>query len=132
MRVYIDTSALYAVMDRDDRHHERSAETWTRLLSEEAVMLMSSYVLLEITALVQHRLGMEALDVLYRDILPIISVHWVSESEHRAGISAVLAARRRKLSLVDCTSFEVMRRLGLTRALALDRHFEEQGFEIVS
>ncbi len=42
-----------------------------------------------------------------------------------------VAAGRRQLSLVDCVSFEVMRRIGLNRAFCLDPHFEEQGFEVL-
>jgi predicted nucleic acid-binding protein len=32
---------------------------------------------------------------------------------------------------VDCTSFEVMRRRGIRRALAVDGHFAEHGFETI-
>jgi predicted nucleic acid-binding protein len=31
-------------------------------------------------------------------------------------------------SLVDCTSFVVMRRAGIVEALTTDRHFEQAGF----
>ncbi len=34
----------------------------------------------------------------------------------------------KKLSLVDCVSFETMRLLGVTTAFTLDKHFKEQGF----
>jgi uncharacterized protein len=43
----------------------------------------------------------------------------------------VLAAARRNLSLVDCVSFELMRRLGIRRVFCFDPHFAEQGFELV-
>ena len=43
-------------------------------------------------------------------------------------LAALFAARRRKLSLVDCTSFELMRRHGLSEALALDDDFARQGY----
>ena len=43
----------------------------------------------------------------------------------------MLTAARRRLSLVDCVSFDVMRRLGLNRVFCFDQHFEEQGFDIV-
>jgi len=56
-------------------------------------------------------------------------LEWVDETIHQVGIASVLAAARRGLSLVDCVSFEIMRRLGIKRAFAFDRHFEEQGFE---
>ena len=39
-----------------------------------------------------------------------------------------MAASRRKLSLVDCVSFEVMRRGKLHQVFGFDPHFEEQGF----
>jgi predicted nucleic acid-binding protein len=47
---------------------------------------------------------------------------------HGAAATALLTAGRRRLSLVDCASFEVMRRESIDRALAYDRHFGEQGF----
>jgi predicted nucleic acid-binding protein len=39
-------------------------------------------------------------------------------------------AGRRTLSLVDCVSFEVMRRTGIRKAFAFDRHFQDYGYEI--
>lgn len=43
----------------------------------------------------------------------------------------MLVAGRRDLSLVDCSSFVTMRRLGIKKAFALDEHFREQGFELL-
>ena len=40
-------------------------------------------------------------------------------------------AGRRRLSLVDCTSFEIMRRHGITAALSLDADFAQQGFRLL-
>jgi uncharacterized protein len=41
----------------------------------------------------------------------------------------VLAAGRRQISLVDWTSFTVMRERTITHAFAFDDDFERQGFE---
>jgi predicted nucleic acid-binding protein len=49
---------------------------------------------------------------------------------HEAAIAALLAAGRRQLSLVDCSSFELMRRREVSRAFAFDRHFREQKFTL--
>jgi predicted nucleic acid-binding protein len=127
MSVFIDTSALLAILDADDEHHKKAKNTWIRLVSEETV-ICSNYILVETFALVQNRLGLEAVRALQEDILPMITVEWVDEATHRAGVTGVLTARRRKLSLVDCTSFDIMRKLGIKKVFAYDPHFKEQGF----
>jgi predicted nucleic acid-binding protein len=43
----------------------------------------------------------------------------------------LLAANRRSLSLVDCTSFEVMRQAGLDTVFTFDLHFREMGFKVI-
>jgi uncharacterized protein len=43
-------------------------------------------------------------------------------------MEAVLAASRKKLSLVDCVSFQWMRHAGRRMAFCFDTHFREQGF----
>ena len=42
----------------------------------------------------------------------------------------LLIANRRRLSLVDRTNFETMRRLGLTCVFVSDPRFAEQGFQV--
>lgn len=53
---------------------------------------------------------------------------FVDPATHEIAVSTLFAAGRRGLSLVDCASFAVMRRLGLNDAFTLDRHFARQGF----
>ena len=130
MSVFVDTSGLYAVFDRDDANHSKSRAAWTQWLREGEVLVTNNYVLLEITALLQHRLGLAAVRALYEDVVPVLQVDWVSEEQHSAGAGAMLAAARRKLSLVDCVSFQTMRQHGLRGAFCFDAHFREQGFEM--
>ena len=129
MSVFADTSGLYAVFDRDDANHSRSQTAWANWLREGEVLMTNNFVLLEVTALLQHRLGMAAVRALYEDVVPVLQVDSVSEDQHRAGAGAMLAASRRKLSLVDCVSFQTMRHDGLRSAFCFDTHFREQGFE---
>lgn len=131
MTVFVDTSAILAVLDSSDECHDSAAEEFRSLLDGKEALETSSYVLVESHALVQARLGMEAVQTLVRDLVALFTVVWIDGDLHRAAVSAVLAANRRRLSLVDCASFEVMTRRGLRTAFTLDRHFEEQGFEVV-
>ncbi len=129
MTAFVDTSALYAVLDADDDFHARAAETLDALLTEDEAIVTTNYVLVETFALVQGRLGMDAVRALADRLLPAIRTVYVTEEDHRAAVQALLSADRRNLSLVDCTSFLVMRRLGLRSAFAFDDDFRAQGFE---
>ena len=132
MRAFADTSALYAVLDADDESHGRAGEAWSSLLlSGEGTLITTNYVLLETFALVQARLGMDAVRGLSDDLLPAVRTVWITGEDHRGAVQALLAADRRGLSLVDCSSFLVMRRLGLKVAFAFDEDFGHQGFETI-
>jgi predicted nucleic acid-binding protein len=73
-------------------------------------------------------LGLEAVRTLQEDIVPLLRIEWIDAQSHASGVAALLIAARRQLSLVDCASFDAMRRLGITTAFTFDRHFLEQGF----
>ena len=130
--VFVDTSAFYAVLDRDDENHAESARVWDALLGSEAVLITTNYVVVETCALIQHRLGLKALRTFSEDVLPVIDVRWIASNEHTAALQSLLTVNRRRLSLVDCVSFLVMRAGGLRRAFAFDQHFAEQGFAVES
>jgi predicted nucleic acid-binding protein len=52
-----------------------------------------------------------------------MEIVWVDEATHSLAMTALLAAQRRKLSLVDCVSFAVIRAKGsqVAFAFAFDR-----------
>jgi predicted nucleic acid-binding protein len=131
MTIFIDTSAFYATLDADDGQHEPAKQMWLTLVNEATDLVCSNYVIVETTALVQNRLGVEAVRTFQENVLSVVRVEWVDEPAHQAGVTALLTAGRRDLSLVDCVSFDLMRHLGIHRAFAFDKHFAEQGFELV-
>ncbi len=98
------------------------------MLSSDANLFTSNYVIVETTALLQGRFGIEAVRLFESELLPVIRIIWVDETFHKQGVSALLSANRRKLSLVDCTSFEIMRQAGMDAIFTFDPHFREQGF----
>jgi len=106
--VFVDTAGFYAVLDSDDVHHPAASEEWASLLTSDEPLVTSNYVVVESSALVQRRMGMAALRALMEEALPAIQVEWVSEADHWTGLEALLTADRRGLSLVDCTSFQIM------------------------
>lgn len=130
--IFVDTSALYAALDADDDNHVEAAASLTALLEGsgrgELDGVTSGSVVVESAALVQRRLGMDATRVLLDDVLPLLDIVWVDEALHAEAVTAFLAAGRRTVSLVDWTSFVVMRRRVIDHALAFDADFVDQGF----
>jgi len=131
MNVFVDTSALLAVLDRDEAHHAQAASTWAELLERDEDLVTTNYVLVETYALAQRRLGLDAVRVLAQDFVPLMTVTWVDAALHDAGLAAVLGANRRDLSLVDCVSFGTMRQRHLDAVFAFDADFGAQGFQLV-
>jgi predicted nucleic acid-binding protein len=128
MKAFVDTSAFYGVLDKSDANHNKAAEIWRELLARDALLITTNYVIIECFALMQNRLGKNATRMFQDHILPVLSIQWVNESDHLRGVSAFLTASRRKLSLVDCVSFVIMRDLGLKDVFCFDKDFEKEGF----
>jgi uncharacterized protein len=131
MNLFIDTSAIYALLDLDDENHQLAAEAWKKILENGRRLITSNYILVETVALLQSRLGIEAVRVFHTEMVPLIHIEYVHADLHRLGVVSLLSAGKRKLSLVDCVSFEIMRQLGLNRVFAFDSHFRGQGFETI-
>lgn len=130
MMVFVDTSAIYAVLYEPDNNHAAAVDVFARLIDGGEGLVTTNYVVVETIALLQRRLGIVAARAFVEDMLPLMDVVWVSEREHHAATAAMLAANRRDLSLVDCSSFEAMREHGIRTAFCFNAHFREQGFNI--
>ena len=128
MSVFVDTSALIAFLDAEDPAHGVCREAWRQAALDAEGPVTTDYVVVEAVAVAQRRWGLYAVRTLVGEYLPLIGVGSVSAEDRAAALSALLTAGRRHLSLVDCVSFTVMRRMGIREYLGLDPHFEEQGF----
>lgn len=129
--IFVDTAAFYALLDDRDPNYEVARRAFESFRSDKEELLTHEYVVLETVALVQRRLGVDPLRRFVDDLLPVAAIAWVDEGLHREARQALLAAGDRSLSLVDWTSFLVMRRVGTRRAFTFDADFATQGFEVV-
>ncbi|MCL6535849.1 MAG: PIN domain-containing protein [Armatimonadetes bacterium] len=131
MAVFVDTSAFLAILNRDDLNHESARACWESLLQAQERIACTNYVIVETVSLMQRRLGMEAVNAFIHSVMPVLQIYWVEPPEHDAALQQLSTTGRRGFSLVDFTSFIVMRRLGLTTAFCYDSDFATQGFSII-
>jgi len=129
--IFVDTSALLALLSAEDSKHAAAVRCWKTLIESGETLLTNNYVLVESTAVIQNRLGLEAVRDLQTGLLGILQTDWVSPEDHRSAIESLLAAGRRSLSLVDCCAFQTMRARGIRTAFTFDKDFEAQGFSLL-
>jgi uncharacterized protein len=127
---FVDTSALYALLDEDDANHRLAAEGFRSLRGGDLVT--HTYVIVETLALVGRRLPWPASARLLDVFLPLIDVRPVDDALHRAAVVAYREAGAASVSFVDRTSFGFMRAHGVPRAFAFDDDFPKNGFGLVS
>lgn len=131
MSIFVDTSVFLSVLSEDDSNNKIAAETLATLAESGEQLITTNYILVETYALIQRRMGMNAVQDFQNKILPSLTLVWINAEEHQQAIKQFLLENRRNLSFVDCSSFDAIQRLGIDKVFTLDNHFREQDFEVI-
>jgi len=125
--IFLDTSAIYALADKTDPNHVTAYSKFQNALKSGEVFVLHNYILLESAALLQARLGLPSAVLFLKDAKSF-EVEWVDSDLQEEAEKELERIGKRGISLVDCTSFLVMRRKGVQKVLAFDPDFQDQGF----
>ena len=127
MTLFVDTSGILALVDRDDPAHAGVVEAFA--LGRTETLVTHAYVVVETLAVARRRFGASvAADIVDR-VLPALTVTPVDAELHAAGMSAFRDTIESSVSLVDRTTFAFMRREKIDRAIALDPDFRTAGLD---
>lgn len=126
--IFVDTGAWFALAVRNDPDHA-AAMAWLERNREPLVT--TDYILAETATLIRirdktirgHRLAVRIATSILRG--ESATLEKVREEDLRRALEIFRTYRDHLFSFVDCTSFVVMERLGITYAFAFDRHFNE-------
>lgn len=136
MSAFVDTSAFYAAVDDDDGSSDRARA----LLSRDEPLVTTDHVLVECWLLLQRRLGIPAANRFWDTIRAgAATVEQVTPADLDVAWAIGERFSDQSFSIVDRTSFAVMERLGVHRAVAFDDDFavyrfgsrRERAFEIL-
>jgi predicted nucleic acid-binding protein len=131
-KIYVDSSAFYALLDRADPYHKEASSLWVALMDNNFTLVTSNYIVSETMNLLQNKIGFEAARVWYKDILSVLDVLWIDEGIHQQAYELWLSLGRIPLSHVDCTSFVTMHQHQIERAFCFKRAFKTHGFNLIS
>lgn len=129
----VDSAGLYALADHRDPTHAAAVACIGRLVRTRTSLLLTDYVIDEAATLAKVRAGAHAslrlLEIVDRSAG--FTLIWIGPERFESAKALFRKHADHGYSFTDCTSFVVMRELGLTEALTTDRHFVEAGFKVL-
>ena len=130
-KVFVDTSAFYALASETDDEHAAACAIREALKREAVNFLTTNYVFLETVSLLQRRHGMAAARRFGDFAAEEVTLVWMTEPQHRAAWDYWKQRGMRGLSLVDCSCVVVMRELGIQRVFGFDEQFRAAGLTLL-
>ena len=128
--VFVDTSAFLAIKNRRDARHREAVRLKGQLLAAGKSLVTSDYVLDETYTIIRlragHRVAVEFGEELR--VSRLIRIEYVTAALTESAWALFKRFADKDFSFTDCTSFVMMRELGLREALAFDGHFPQAGF----
>jgi predicted nucleic acid-binding protein len=128
--VFVDTSGLYALVDKKDANYETAKDEVGRIARNGQKLVVTDYIVDEAVTLAKARGARVAVRIL--DLIEQSTGIRVERIDAGRFDETKAFFRRHSdhdYSFTDCSSFVLMRELQLTRVLTSDRHFTEAGFE---
>ena len=121
MSVFVDTSVWYAAVDTGDQSNSRAK---TILKGAREPLVTSDHVLVETWSLLHHKLGRDVAERFWDGLRSgIATIEAIGLADLDAAWEIGISWRDQDFSIVDRTSFAVMRRLGIERVASFDEDF---------
>jgi predicted nucleic acid-binding protein len=129
--VFIDTSAFYALLVRNDECHDAIVNYMAQAARARQAFLTTDYILDETATLLKARGHGRLAEECLSDILASQScrIAWMDADLFQDAFALFSRHADQAWSFTDCVSFTVMRQRKLSSALTKDRHFQAAGFQ---
>jgi uncharacterized protein len=120
MSLFVDTSIWYAAADSSDASNTRAKA----ILKAGEPLLTTDHVLVETWTLLRYRIQRNAAERFWEGMRSGVAIiEPVGAADLEAAWQIGLSYEDQDFSIVDRTSFAVMRRLGIDRVASLEDHF---------
>lgn len=133
MSVFVDASAFYALLNKNDILHDEAVLISGILSKNNELLVTSNYTLAETYTVLRSKMGFSiALKFASEIKKNLIKVVWVNEIIHNRGLEIFLEKKEPKdLSFFDCVDFAVIESASIEKAFSFDRHFKILGIPLI-
>ncbi|MCI4352600.1 MAG: PIN domain-containing protein [Thermoplasmata archaeon] len=131
--IFVDTSAWLALADSQDRDHSVAAEFQRRIARGEfGKQVTTNYVIAETITIVRRRLGLATAIKFSKAVRDgkEVGLFWIEPVHHHEAIDLMAAHTDKSWSVTDCSSFVIMRSLGIRDAFTFDGDFAQAGYSM--
>jgi hypothetical protein len=132
-KVFIDTSAWIALVNKSDKFYQKSIEVQKMLIDENYELITSDYILVEIANGLSKIKYRDTAINLVNSILTSSDVELIRINDDLFYKSWELFSSRddKDWGFTDCSSFIVMNEYGIKEAFSADVHFKQAGFIVL-
>jgi predicted nucleic acid-binding protein len=132
-RIFVDTSAFFALADPRDESHAASLRIRSELIERQSALWTTNLILAEAHALFLRRLGRQPA-LLFIDSIDgsDVTVVRVSPADEQRAREVIRNYADKDFSLTDAVSFAVMGRLRIPQAFAFNRNFRQFGVAVLA
>ena len=125
--ILVDTGFFYALASARDPDHDRVVEVFETFRNQRLpdVLLTTNHVTFETIQLARSRRGHAMAVSIGKELYSqkLARIHWVTPEEEKSAFDCMIKYEDKNYSVVDCLSFSIMDKLGISEALAVDSHF---------
>jgi len=130
-RIYMDTTALIALANKNDKNHKKARKFLKSKLDEGVLFVIGRPVFAEFLNGTSKRVGKSKAIELYEAYTKsrfVVIEKEMEEDWEKAWDIFLKYEDQDGMDLVDCLSFAIMERIGLRKAFTFDKDFEIYGF----
>ena len=126
-RIFIDTSAFYALADKKDPAHRKARKFLEKI---NIPLVTTDFIFAETMSLITKRLGKNIAIEFGKGIKEssIIDLMFLSVEYQNLAWDLFCSQEDKEWDFIDCTCFIAMEKIGIMTAFSLDRHFAQRGF----
>lgn len=130
--LFVDTSGWANYVDSQDSLHPVVVTLVQRVITRRQRLVTTNYIIAELVSLLSSRYHfprsqvITAINSIKKEA--VVEIVYIERFFDNEAWKLLEARPDKEWSLVDATSFVVMKRFGMTQALTTDHHFAQAGF----